>query len=251
LIQLTSHKPEVQVVNNTSTLQGERNIMYEDSSTEKTRAPFLFTYQWWKGTFDRVLALLAIVILSPLLALIAIVIRLDSPGGAIFRREQVGEKGRIFTAYKFRTMDIDNDDKEYKAYLVKYICEDAPYTKDQNGQAVYKVVDDSRVTRIGALLRRTNLDELPQFFNMLKGEMSLIGPRPDIPFAVNMYKDWHRKRLSVKPGITGLWQVCGRKCIPFEGMVRLDIHYIKRQSIFLDAKILLLTIVTILKMDGS
>lgn len=239
------------MVNTTGNLRSERSVMYADSLMNKMSVAGLFTYQWWKGIFDRVLALLAIVILSPFLALIAVGIRLDSPGGAIFHREQVGEKGRRFTAYKFRTMDINNDDREYKAYLVRYIREDAPYTKDENGQAVYKVVDDSRVTRIGAMLRRTNLDELPQLFNVLKGEMSFIGPRPDIPFAVGMYKNWHRKRLSVKPGITGLWQVCRRKCIPFEGMVRLDIDYIKRQSLLLDTKILLLTIGTILRRDGS
>jgi len=116
---------------------------------------------------------------------------------------------------------------------------------------VYKVVDDPRVTRFGNLLRKTNLDELPQLFNVLKGEMSFVGPRPDIPFAVAMYRDWHRERLGIKPGITGLWQVCGRKGLSFEDMVRLDIEYIKRQSIFLDARILILTLGTILKRDGS
>ncbi len=246
-----SSKSTIQPINTTDTLENERSITYATSSTDKTRVHYLFTYRWWKGIFDRILALLAIVTLSPLLALIAIGIRLDSPGSAIFRRDQVGENERIFTAYKFRTMHINNDDHEYTAYLVKYILEDAPYTKDQNGQAVYKVVDDSRTTRFGALLRKTNLDELPQLINVLKGEMSLVGPRPDIPFAVAMYKDWHQKRLSVKPGITGLWQVCGRKCIPFEGMVRLDIDYIKRQSLLLDTKIALLTIRTIMRSDGS
>ena len=125
------------------------------------------------------------------------------------------------------------------------------YTTDENGQAVYKVVEDPRVTRFGALLRKTNLDELPQLFNVLKGKMSLVGPRPDIPFAVGMYKDWHMKRLNTKPGITGLWQVCGRKNLPFEGMVRLDIDYIKRQSFILDTKIIWLTVGTVLRMDGS
>jgi len=221
------------------------------ASGSKVGVRCLSTYQLWKSVFDRLLAVVLLVILSPLLVAIAIGIRLDSPGSAIFRREQVGENGRIFSAYKFRTMHKNNDDHEYKAYITKYILENAHYTKDQNGQGVYKVVDDPRVTRIGALLRKTNLDELPQLFNVLKGEMSCIGPRPDIPFAVAMYKDWHRKRLDIKPGITGLWQVCGRKNLPFEGMVRLDIDYIKRQSLFLDAKILLLTVGIILKMDGS
>jgi lipopolysaccharide/colanic/teichoic acid biosynthesis glycosyltransferase len=157
----------------------------------------------------------------------------------------------MFTAYKFRTMYINNDDKEYKTYLVKYVLENAPYTVDHNGQAVYKVVDDPRVTRVGALLRKTNLDELPQFINVLKGEMSAIGPRPDVPFAVRMYKNWHRERLLVKPGITGLWQVCGRKQLSFDDMARLDIDYIKKRSLLLDVRIFFLTIGTLLKMDGS
>jgi lipopolysaccharide/colanic/teichoic acid biosynthesis glycosyltransferase len=244
-------KSTIQPISTTGIPEDKISITYPIGSAEKSRVHCLFTYLWWKNLFDRILALLVIVILSPLMALIAIAIRQDSPGRVIYRREQVGENGRKFIAYKFRTMSADNDDREYKAYLVRYILEDAAYKVDQNGQSVYKVIDDPRVTRIGALLRRTNLDELPQFINVLKGEMSIIGPRPDIPFAVAMYKDWHRKRLSVKPGITGLWQVCGRKCIPFEGMVRLDISYIKRRSLLLDTKILLLTICTILRSDGS
>ncbi|OGO20821.1 MAG: hypothetical protein A2144_03485 [Chloroflexi bacterium RBG_16_50_9] len=211
----------------------------------------IFTYQFWKKIFDRLFALIAIVMLSPLMAVIVILTRLDSPGSAIYRREQIGEKGRQFKIYKFRTMYINNDDHEYKAYLVKYVLENAPYTVDENGKAVYKVVNDPRVTRFGALLRKTNLDELPQLFNVLKGEMSFVGPRPDIPFAVNMYEDWHRQRLQVKPGITGLWQVCGRKESSFEDMVRLDIDYIKKRSPVLDARILLSTVGTILKGDGS
>lgn len=211
----------------------------------------LSIYQWYKGIFDRLLAVVLLVILSPLLAAIAIGIRLDSPGSSIFCRDQVGKNGHIFTAYKFRTMRVDNDDSEYKAYLVKYVLENAPYRIDQNGHAVYKVVDDPRVTRFGTLLRKTNLDELPQLINMLKGEMTFIGPRPDVPFSVAMYKDWHRERLGIKPGITGLWQVSGRKGLSFEDMVRIDIEYINKQSLVLDTKILLQTIGTILNGDGS
>ena len=232
-------------------LPKRRSFTYSLIARRKNGVRRLFTYQVWKDVGDRMFALLAIVITFPLLSIIAIVIRLDSPGNPIFRRQQVGKDGHIFTAYKFRTMYTNNDDREYRAYIVRYIHENAPYKVSQQGQAVYKYVDDPRVTRFGVLLRRTNFDELPQFFNVLKGEMSLVGPRPDIPFAVAMYKDWHRARLRVKPGITGLWQVRERQKLSFEHMVRLDLSYVKKQSLLLDAKILLLTVRTVLRMDGS
>ena len=211
----------------------------------------LFAYATWKGAFDRGLALLSIVVLSPLLVLIAIAIRIDSTGSPIFTQERVGKGGRRFAVYKFRTMNANNDDTEYKAYLTRLITEGSPYVIDQRQRAVYKVVDDQRVTRVGALLRKTNLDELPQLFNVLKGEMSFIGPRPDIPFAVEMYTKWHRKRLLVKPGITGLWQVCERTNRSFDEMVSLDIDYAERQSPLLDSRIVLRTLVTIFGRDGS
>jgi len=148
-------------------------------------------------------------------------------------------------------MFTNNDDSKYKAYLTKYVLENAAYEIDQNGQGIYKVVDNHQVTRFGHLLRKSNLDELPQLFNVLKGEMSLVGPRPDVPFAVDMYQDWHRERLSVPPGITGLWQVKQRRNLSFDDMVRFDIEYIKRQSMLLDAKILLLTAKAVLRGDGS
>jgi lipopolysaccharide/colanic/teichoic acid biosynthesis glycosyltransferase len=211
----------------------------------------LFKYQWWKSLIDFLLALAALVVLSPFMLLIAIIIKIDSRGEIIYHREQVGKDGRRFTGYKFRTMRTDNDDSEYKEYLVKYIRENAPYKVDHDGQLVYKVTGDPRVTRFGAILRKTNLDELPQLINVLRGEMSFVGPRPDIPFAVNMYDKWHRQRLLVKPGITGLWQVCGRRGLSFKEMVRLDIKYINRESLLWDAKIFVLTIGTILRGDGS
>lgn len=211
----------------------------------------LFAYSPWKGVLDRLLALLGTVVLSPLLILIALGIRLDSGASPIFAQERVGRDGRKFIVYKFRTMHPNNDDSEYKAYLRRLITQGAPYGVDQQRRAVYKVADDPRVTRVGAWLRKTNLDELPQLFNVLKGEMSLVGPRPDIPFAVEIYEDWHKKRLSVKPGITGLWQVHGRANRSFDEMVRLDIDYVERQSPLLDGKIMLLTVGTILGKDGS
>jgi lipopolysaccharide/colanic/teichoic acid biosynthesis glycosyltransferase len=208
-------------------------------------------YQYFKGIFDSLMAAFLIVILSPLLTFIAIAIRLDSPGGALFRQERVGKDGRRFTVCKFRTMHSNNNDREYKAYIRKYVLENAPYRVDGNGENIFKVVDDPRVTRFGGWLRQTNLDELPQLMNILKGEMSFIGPRPDIPYAVAMYSEWHQERLRLKPGITGLWQVSGRKSLSFEDMVRLDITYVRKQSLRMDAKILWQTFKTILNRDGS
>lgn len=210
-----------------------------------------FTYLFWKGVFEWILALAVTIILSPFLVLIAIVIRLSSPGNPIFCQERVGKGGRKFTFYKFRTMYANNDDGEYRTYIHRYITENAAYQVTEDGQGVYKVVNDGRVTRFGAWLRKTNLDELPQLINILKGEMSFIGPRPDIPFAVDMYQDWHRERLSVLPGMTGLWQVSQRKNLSFDDMTRLDIDYVRQQSLLLDVKILLLTILTVLRCDGS
>ena len=209
----------------------------------------LSTYTWWKNIFDRFLALLAIVILSPLLALIAILVRVDSPGSPIFRQERVGKDGHRFTIYKFRTMYEDNDDSKYKAFLQKYVFEDISSRLDENGQDIYALVHDPRVTRFGSLLRKASLDELLQLVNVLKGEMAFVGPRPDIPFTVAMYQPHHRDRLRVRPGITGLWQVSGRRSLSFEETVRLDLDYINRQSLLLDAKILLLTVREILTRD--
>lgn len=234
----------------TETPKGE-SVQHKAVVTKTHNGHRVFRYQWWKGMIDFLSAFAALMILSPLMLLIAIAIKIDSRGEIIYRREQVGKNGRRFTGYKFRTMRTDNDDSEYKEYLVKYIMENAPYKVDYNGQLVYKVTGDPRVTKLGALLRKTNLDELPQFFNVLKGEMSIVGPRPDIPFAVNMYDEWHRQRLLVKPGITGLWQVCGRKSLSFEDMVRLDIKYINKESLLWDTKISILTIGTVLRGDGS
>jgi lipopolysaccharide/colanic/teichoic acid biosynthesis glycosyltransferase/nucleoside-diphosphate-sugar epimerase len=210
----------------------------------------LFNYPFLKSVIDRTVALMLITFLSPIMVLISIGIRLNSNGNPIFMQERVGKNGRRFIVYKFRTMYAKNDDRKYKEYLKKYVMENAPYRIDKNGQAIYKV-DDCHITRFGSWLRKTNLDELPQFVNVLKGEMSLVGPRPDVPFAVNMYNSWHMQRLQVKPGMTGPWQVQTRKELSFEDMVRMDINYIKKQSLTLDLKMMLLTIGTILKLNGS
>jgi lipopolysaccharide/colanic/teichoic acid biosynthesis glycosyltransferase len=220
-------------------------------SEEKTSDRSSSTYLYFKGFLDRLAALLLIIVLAPVGILFALLIRIDSPGHPIFTQERIGKNGRKFKAYKFRTMQIGNDDTEYKNYLKQYILHNAPYKINEKGEKIFKLVDDCRITRAGSFLRRTNLDELPQLINIVKGEMSFIGPRPDIPFSVELYNDWHRQRLKVMPGITGLWQVCHRKGLSFNEMVKIDLDYINRMSIGLDIRILLLTIRTILIGDGS
>jgi len=199
-------------------------------------------YVWLKGILDRVLALVILVVLSPLLALIALAVRVDSPGNPIFSQERVGKSGRLFRVYKFRSMYANNDDSKFKAFLRKFVQDNASSQLDEDGRDVYELVNDPRITRIGALLRRTNIDEIPQLVNVLKGEMALIGPRPEIPFTVEMYQPQHRQRLLCKPGITGLWQVSHRREVSFEDMVKLDIDYMRHQSLLLDAKIAFLTV---------
>jgi len=191
--------------------------------------------------FERFIALLLLVIFLPLLAVIAIAIRVDSPGNPIFRQVRVGKGGRRFTIFKFRTMYKGNDNSKYRALVREYVRGNFSPSLNENEQVIREIIHKN-VTRVGFLLRRFSLDELPQLFNVFKGDMTFVGPRPDIPFAVDMYEDHHRGRLDVKPGITGLWQVSGRRSLSFEDMVKLDIDYMNRRSPLLYAKILLLTV---------
>jgi lipopolysaccharide/colanic/teichoic acid biosynthesis glycosyltransferase len=186
---------------------------------------------------------LALVVLSPLILLIALAIKLTSQGPVIFRQKRIGQYGVTFTLLKFRSMCTVNDPTIHKDFVTRFIAGDAsPVASQRNGRAVYKLTNDPRLTRIGALLRRTSLDELPQFVNVLRGEMSLVGPRPPVVYELQAYDVWHRRRLlAAKPGLTGLWQVSGRSRIPFDDMVRLDLRYAKTWSLWLDFRILLKT----------
>jgi lipopolysaccharide/colanic/teichoic acid biosynthesis glycosyltransferase len=162
----------------------------------------------------------------------------------LFRQERVGQFGKRFTFLKFRSMYVDNDPSIHKQYICKLIkCADTLPGANGNGtEKVFKITDDPRVTRIGRILRRTSLDELPQIWNVLMGDMSLVGPRPPIPYELENYDLWHRRRiLEMKPGITGLWQVYGRSRTTFDEMVRLDIRYTIDWSLWLDIKLLLHT----------
>jgi lipopolysaccharide/colanic/teichoic acid biosynthesis glycosyltransferase len=249
--QTRKDKPNTQMLNAVGSLQKDDIYAPAAAPANKTRVFPLLAYRWWKDISDRVLALIATVIVSPLLAIIAIIIKLDSPGNAIFSQERVGKGGRKFILYKFRSMYLDHDDSEYYQAIERYVRENVIRPPSQNGQDNDGGICDPRITRFGRLLRKTNLDELPQLFNILKGEMSFVGPRPMIPFIVEMYNDHHKKSFNVKPGITGLWQASGRKKLSFEDMIQLDIDYISKKSLLLDTKIILLTVRTVLMGEGS
>lgn len=193
-----------------------------------------------KRVIDVVFSLVALIVLAPLMALIALLIKLDSPGPVLFGQKRVGKGGRLFTLYKFRSM---HPGAEAQQELLADLNEaDGP---------LFKIRSDPRCTRVGRWLRRFSLDELPQFYNVLRGDMSLIGPRPALPSEVEKYQPWHRRRLDVAPGITGLWQVSGRSDLPFDEMALLDIYYIEQWSPALDFKILLRTIPTVIFGDGA
>jgi len=202
-----------------------------------------------KRAMDIAGSLLALILCTPLLFMIALAIKVSSKGPIVFRQQRVGQYGQCFTFLKFRSMRIDNDSSSHREYVTKLIAGRASREPvNGKGDGVYKLANDNRITPLGKLLRKTSLDELPQFLNVLRGEMSLVGPRPAIPYEVAAYQTWHRRRvLEVKPGITGLWQVNGRNRIKFDDMVRLDLHYAKCWSPWLDLKIILRTPSAVLK----
>jgi lipopolysaccharide/colanic/teichoic acid biosynthesis glycosyltransferase len=197
-----------------------------------------------KRAVDICSSLAALVFLSPFFLTIAIAIKLTSKGPVFFRQHRTGQFNVPFSLLKFRSMHANSSNTAHKEYVRKLIAgvADKHPSNGDDGRGVYKLTRDSRITRVGAFLRRTSLDELPQLINVLKGEMSLVGPRPPIDYEVEKYEPWHRLRLmEAKPGITGLWQVCGRNRIAFDDMVRLDLLYARSWSPWLDIKILLRT----------
>jgi lipopolysaccharide/colanic/teichoic acid biosynthesis glycosyltransferase len=196
---------------------------------------------------------LMLIACAPLLLIIALAIKATSKGPALFKQQRVGQYGQSFQFLKFRSMYIDNDHSVHKEYVTKLIASEAdPEPSSGNEKAIYKLTNDSRITRVGKLLRRTSLDELPQLFNVLKGDMSLVGPRPAIQYELEAYQTWHRRRvLEVKPGLTGLWQVTGRSRVKFDDMVRLDLRYATSWSPWVDFKILMRTPLAVIKGAGA
>jgi len=171
--------------------------------------------------------------------LVALLVKLSSKGPIFFKQQRLGQFGKTFTFLKFRSMYANNDHKIHQNFIKRVIKGEHDGKAEGGGKAVYKMTNDPRITKIGRFIRRTSLDELPQFINVLRGDMSLVGPRPPIAYECEEYEIWHRRRvLEVKPGITGLWQVKGRSRIRFDDMVRLDLQYARTWSIWLDLQIL-------------
>jgi exopolysaccharide biosynthesis polyprenyl glycosylphosphotransferase len=201
-----------------------------------------------KRLLDIALASLAVLLLSPLLLVIVLLVKRSSPGPILFVQERIGKNGVPFDFYKFRTMVHNSDDAIHRQFAAMFITGgEQPETKKR----VFKMTDDPRVTRVGRWLRKTSLDELPQLLNILKGEMSLVGPRPPIAYELDLYQPWHHERLRVTPGLTGLWQVSGRSNVPFEEMVRLDIQYINNWSLGEDLRIIAKTIPVVVHGAGG
>ena len=206
-----------------------------------------------KRAIDVVGSVLILLVCFPLFLAIALAIKLTSKGPVFFRQTRVGQYGRHFVLFKFRSMYADNDPSIHREYVTKLIANQANGNSgDGAGAGVYKLTNDPRITRVGKFLRRSSLDELPQILNVLKGDMSLVGPRPPIPYELMVYETWHRRRLlEAKPGVTGLWQVTGRSQVRFDEMVRLDLRYATSWSLWLDLKILLRTPLAVLRSAGA
>ncbi len=206
-----------------------------------------------KRGMDVLGSFLLLIVLSPVFLVIAAAIKLTSRGPVLFRQQRIGEHGSAFTFLKFRSMYVNNDASEHKEYVRKLIAgQAAKQPTNGEGEGIFKLTNDPRITPVGNFLRRTSLDELPQFFNVLSGDMSLVGPRPPVPYEVESYATWHRRRLlEAKPGITGLWQVQGRSRVGFDDMVRLDLRYARHSSPLLDLKILLQTPKAVIAGNGA
>jgi lipopolysaccharide/colanic/teichoic acid biosynthesis glycosyltransferase len=194
-----------------------------------------------------------LLVLSPVLAAIALAIKLTSKGPVIFKQERLGQFGKKFNCLKFRTMSTNNDPKIHREFVHRFIAgKSSDSEKSETEPVVYKITNDPRVTSIGKFLRKTSLDEFPQFWNVVCGEMSLVGPRPPVPYEFEVYDFWHRRRvLEVKPGVTGLWQVSGRSRTCFDDMVRLDLRYSQSWSLWLDLKILIATPRAVFTSEGA
>ena len=203
-----------------------------------------------KRMFDIAFSTFVLLFGCPFYTLIAVLIKLTSNGPVLFVQERVGKDGKAFRLYKFRTMSNGSSDHQHRTFAENFIKGEM---SGENGteKKLFKIKRDPRVTSIEKFLRRTSLDELPQFINVFKGEMTVVGPRPPVIYEYYHYQEWHKKRLAVKPGLTGLWQVSGRSSVPFDEMVMLDLYYIENWSLLLDSKIILRTVPVMLSGVGG
>lgn len=205
-----------------------------------------------KRCIDVVGSAAALVCLSPVFAAVALAVKFSSKGPVLFKQKRLGQHGKTFTVLKFRSMRTDCDAKIHQQYVEQFIAGQVDGNADATEKPVFKIQKDPRVTPVGQFIRKTSLDELPQFWNVLRGEMSLVGPRPPVPYEYRAYEVWHRRRvLEIKPGITGLWQVEGRSRTRFDDMVRLDLKYARVWSIWLDLKILAQTPAAVIQGEGA
>jgi lipopolysaccharide/colanic/teichoic acid biosynthesis glycosyltransferase len=204
-----------------------------------------------KRIIDIIGSLTLLLLLSPLLLLIASMVKLTSKGPVLFRQKRLGRFGEGFTFLKFRSMFAQTDHGIHENFIKQFISNQSDQGAKNDSEKVFKLKDDPRITRIGGVLRRTSLDELPQLINVLTGHMSLVGPRPPLPYEYESYEIWHKRRLLIKPGITGAWQVNGRSRVKFDDMVRMDIQYAATWSLWLDIKLLLRTPRAVLSGNGA
>ncbi|MGZ6256616.1 MAG: sugar transferase [Candidatus Limnocylindria bacterium] len=200
-------------------------------------APTPLGYRVAKRSLDLVASVICLLLASPVLALVAVAVKLESPGPILFRQERLGLGGRPFTLYKFRSMFTSAEQGRHRDHVRELIRGDASQAQPTD-EVWLPIVADPRVTRLGAFLRRTHLDELPQLFNIARGEMSLVGPRPPIPYEVEVYQPWHLRRLSIVPGLTGLWQATAWGRLSFDEGVALDLAYVDRRSFGLDLRLI-------------
>lgn len=209
----------------------------------------IISYDSIKYALDALMTLPLLIALSPLLALVAIAIKINSPGPVFYRADAIGKNGQPFKMFKFRSMRMNNDNQIHKQFVTKLIK--GEIGKDKNDDKPLKITDDPRVTAVGKLIRKYSIDELPQLFNVLLGQMSLIGPRPCLPYEFDVYQDWYKKRAAIRPGITGLWQVAGRSEVSFEEMILLDLFYVYNRNLWVDFKILIETVFVVLNKKGA
>jgi lipopolysaccharide/colanic/teichoic acid biosynthesis glycosyltransferase len=202
-----------------------------------------------KPAFDTVAACLCLLVAWPLLVLAVILVRLSTPGPAFFRQTRIGQHEHPFVLFKLRTMYADCGDAAHREYVSKLLTQAAPPTAGEGG--LYKLANDPRVTPLGRILRRTSIDELPQLFNVIKGDMSLVGPRPVLPYEAELIGDDYRQRYLVRPGLTGLWQVSGRNALSMRQGLEFDVEYVRIQSLAADLLILAKTVPTVLSARGA